>query len=394
MRDRARTICGSGASSDADAVAATSAAAAEAKAQLGKKPVDLALVFASPRHELRAVMAEARRLLPRVDVVACSTSGEITERGLTRGGIAVLLVGWGDAAHVVAARGAPHDDIPALAQALGGRFMEHTGERAKHAACLVIGDGLSPAFEKLVLELRKAPRHRHPIVGGGAGDDGAFVATTVGVNREVLPGGMATVQVTSANAWGVGVAHGLTPASPRMTVTKASGNVVTSIDDRPALDVYREYAKGLGLDFDALDLPQFLVENELGVLLFEDVVRVRAPLRVLPDGALFTAGEVPEGSTVCLVRGTEDDIISAARSAAEDAKDALGAVQPAGVLLFSCVCRGMVLGARYAEEIRAIQSVFPDVPIAGLSSYGEVARTKGRLDGYHNNTIVVVAIPE
>lgn len=393
-KDRARTICGSGASTEPATIAAVGAALSEAKAQLGGKPADLAFVFASPRHALAEVLGEAKRRLPRVDVVACTTAGELTERGLTRGGIAVLLIAWGEAAHVATGRGAPHDDIPAAAAALGGRFLEHGPERARHAACVVLGDGLSAAFEHLVLELRKSPRHRHPIVGGGAGDDGRFVSTAVGVNQQVFRGGMACVQVTSANPWGVGVAHGLAPASQRMTVTKASGNVVREIDDRPALDVYRDYAKSRGLDFDHLDLPQFLVENELGVLLFEDLVRVRAPLRVLPEGALFVAGEVPEGSAVCIVRGSETDIIAAARTAAEDAKDALGGVQPAGVLVFSCVCRSMVLGPRYADEIRAVQSVFQDVPIAGFSSYGEVARTKSRLDGYHNNTIVVVAIPE
>lgn len=394
MRDRARTICGSGASSEPAAGAAIGEAVTVAKTQLGAKGADLALVFASPRHALHEVLGEAKRRLPRVDVVACTTAGEITERGLTRGGVSVMLVGWGEAAHLAAGRGAPHDDVPALAEALGGRFLEHGPERAKHAACVLLGDGLSPAFEKLVLELRKSPRHRHPIVGGGAGDDGRFVSTAVGVNQEMLRGGMASVQITSAHPWGVGVAHGLTPASARMTVTKATGNVVLELDERPALEVYRDYAKARGLELDRLDLPQFLVENELGVLLFDDVVRVRAPLRVLPQGALFVAGEVPEGSTVCLVRGTQEDVIAAARSAAEDAKDALGSVQPAGILLFSCVCRGMVLGPRYAEEIAAVQAVFPDVPIAGFSSYGEVASTKSRLDGYHNNTIVVAAIPE
>lgn len=393
-RDRARTICASGASTDPKVGAALGAAIAEAKAQLGGKPADLAFVFAAPHHPFDEALAEAKRRLPKTDVVACTTAGEVTERGLTRDGVAVFLCSWGEATHLATARPAPHDDIPALAQALGGRFMDHAPERAKNAACLVFGDGLSPAFEKLVLELRKSPRHRHPIAGGGAADDRRFTSTAVGVNQQAFRGGMASVQITSESPWGVGVAHGLTPATPRMTVTRAVGNNVMQIDDRAALDVYRDYAKSRGLDLESLDLPQFLVENELGVLLFEDVVRVRAPLRVLPDDGLFTAGEVPEGSTVCIVRGSETDVLSAARAAAEDAKDGLGGVQAAGVLVFSCVCRGWVLGERYAEEIRAIQSVFPDVPIAGFSSYGEVARTKSRLDGYHNNTIVVVAIPE
>ncbi len=40
-----------------------------------------------------------------------------------------------------------------------------------------------------------------------------------------------------------------------------------------------------------------------------------------------------------------------------------------------------------------IQAVFPDVPVAGLLTYGEIARFKGRLDGWHHTTAVVAAIP-
>ena len=40
-----------------------------------------------------------------------------------------------------------------------------------------------------------------------------------------------------------------------------------------------------------------------------------------------------------------------------------------------------------------MRSVFPGVPIAGFLTYGEIARYSGRLDGWHNTTAVVTAIP-
>jgi hypothetical protein len=129
-------------------------------------------------------------------------------------------------------------------------------------------------------------------------------------------------------------------------------------------------------------------------LLFDDLVRVRAPLGILEDGALRFSGEVPESSTVSIVRGDHDEIVRAARVAAEQARAQLGGENAAGVLVFSCVCRNLVLGDRHPDELAEVRSVFPDVPIAGFVSYGEVARTERRLDGYHNNTIVVAAIPE
>jgi hypothetical protein len=53
----------------------------------------------------------------------------------------------------------------------------------------------------------------------------------------------------------------------------------------------------------------------------------------------------------------------------------------------------MILEEEFHREIEAVKSVFPDTPVTGLLTYGEIARFKGRLDGWHNATAVVVAIP-
>ena len=52
----------------------------------------------------------------------------------------------------------------------------------------------------------------------------------------------------------------------------------------------------------------------------------------------------------------------------------------------------MILDRGFSREIDAVQSVFPGVPIAGLLTYGEIARFKGRLEGWHNTTAVVVEV--
>jgi len=87
-------------------------------------------------------------------------------------------------------------------------------------------------------------------------------------------------------------------------------------------------------------------------------------------------------------------MVDAARTAAEEAKDHLDGAQAAGVLLFDCVCRGMILKDGFNREVEAVRSVFGDVPVAGFLTYGEIARYQGSLDGWHNATAVVVAIPK
>ena len=86
-------------------------------------------------------------------------------------------------------------------------------------------------------------------------------------------------------------------------------------------------------------------------------------------------------------------MVSAAHRAAEEANRNLRGARASAVLLFDCVCRGMILDQAFGREIEAVQTVFPDVPVAGLLTYGEIARFKGRLEDWHNTTAVVVAIP-
>jgi hypothetical protein len=54
----------------------------------------------------------------------------------------------------------------------------------------------------------------------------------------------------------------------------------------------------------------------------------------------------------------------------------------------------MILKDRFNWEVAAVRDVFPGVPIAGFLTYGEIARTHEVLEGWHNTTAVVVAIPE
>lgn len=359
-------------------------------------PAAWGVLFASPRHDLGQVLAAAHAKLPECDFLASSTAGELTERGATKGGLAAFLVTGEDTMHRVVGPERLHAEERG-ARALCSSFAELASRAAQkkmgQSTTLLLSDGLSPDIEKIIMDIRRATRPQQQVVGGGAGDDGALKQTFVGANQRAATSASVALHVFSARPWGVGVEHGLKPETERMTVTAAEGNVVKEIDGRPPFDVYRDYATARGLTFPPADMGAFLIQHELGVYFFEDLVKVRAPVQMAPDGSLGLVGAVPTGSSVCIVSGTKETMIHAARRAAREAREALGRSRCAGVLVFSCVCRGMLLGESYGEEIAAIKSVFPGVPIAGMLSYGEIARFKGRLDGYHNNTCVVVALP-
>jgi len=278
------------------------------------------------------------------------------------------------------------DGFAASAKAAAGRGLGAS-------TTIVLADGLNGAGEELVNQIMAATRPFHQVVGGAAGDDGAFKATTVGGGTEAHGDGASVLHTFSRTPWGVGVDHGLKATTRPMRVTRAARNVVHELDGRPAFDVYREYAEQKGVRLEPASAGPFLIGNELGILVFDEIKRARAPLSVGADGSLSCAADIPEGAHVAILDGEPDSMVSAAKRAAEEAQRNLKGARAAAVLLFDCVCRGMILDQGFGREIDAVQSVFPDVPVAGLLTYGEIARFKGRLDGWHNTTAVVAAIP-
>jgi hypothetical protein len=391
------TVSGSGRSTLADTRRATEEAVRMALRPLAGSAPAFGVLFVAPRHDLSLALGVAERCAPGATFLGCTTAGEITERGLTREAVAALVVSSADTAlELRTATGVKADPASAarkLCDGFAAAAKAAAGRGLSASTTIVLADGLNGVGEELVNQIMSATRPFQQVVGGAAGDDGAFKATTVGGEGKAHQDGAVALHTFSRLPWGVGVDHGLKATTRPMRVTRATGNVVHQLDGRPAFDVYREYAARKGVQLEPETAGPFLIGNEIGILVFDEIKRARAPLSVTPDGSLSCAADIPEGAFVAILDGEADSMVSAAHRAAEEAHRNLKGAPASAVLLFDCVCRGMILDSAFGREIEAVQSVFPGVPIAGLLTYGEIARFKGRLEGWHNTTAVVVAIP-
>ena len=255
-------------------------------------------------------------------------------------------------------------------------------------------DGLSGAGERFVESIVESTQALHQVVGGAAGDEGKFQATHVGEPERAGSDMAAAIHLFSRSPWGVGIGHGLEATTAKMRVTRAKGNVVQEIDGRPAFAVYQEHASKRGVQLSAATAGEYLIANELGIIVAGKVTRARAPLSVGKDGSLNCAAEVPQGAHVAILDGKPDTMVAAAKQAAEEALQNLQGQSPAGVLLFDCVCRGLILKDGFQREIDAVRGVMGEVPVAGFLTYGEIASYSGRIESWHNTTAVVLAIPK
>ncbi len=356
----------------------------------------LGFLFCSPRHELAEAMARGVQVAG-CELIGCHTAGEFTEAGAMRGGVTALLLASDTLlAHVTSASGV-HTEPAAVAKALSVGF----GELVKRAASKGLGvsttvlltDPLGGTAEHLVKDVLANTRLYQQLVGGAAGDDGQFRAASVGGPTMAGPSIAAAAHVFDAKAWGVGVDHGLVAATPPVTVTRAYGTVVHELDGRPAFEVYRDYATSLGITLSPATAAPFLASHPLGVIFLDELRSLRAPMAVGPKGALHLLAELGPGARVSILRAEPGALAAASGRAATQAKESLGGAKAAGVLVFDCVCRGLMLAREFQQELDAIRGVFPETPIAGFLGYGQVARYRGKLDGWHNAVVVVVAIP-
>src|SRR5438045_1409189 len=76
--------------------------------------------------------------------------------------------------------------------------------------------------------------------GGAAGDDLAMKRTVVGMSGQVHSDAILVAVIFSKAPIGVGVCHGHEPVTRPLKVTRARGNVVHEIENRPAWDVWRD----------------------------------------------------------------------------------------------------------------------------------------------------------
>jgi len=179
-----------------------------------------------------------------------------------------------------------------------------------------------------------------------------------------------------------------------MIVTKSNRNEVYTLDDRPAVEAYlRRLGAPPAAFADPAALERFAESRPIGVRSRSgEVVRNVGSSARLADGRLWSSGEVPEGGLIWPMEGDTGTVLQAADDACADAAARLGGRTPLGLIAFDCETRARFLGADgRREEVARMAAHAGPAPLAGLYTWGEIARTRG-INGFHNQTLVVLAV--
>jgi hypothetical protein len=252
----------------------------------------------------------------------------------------------------------------------------------------VLTDGFSRRISALIDALFNNFGLAINYLGGGGGSLSLVQKPCV-----ITPAGL--VQDAAVLAWldvgsGVGVAHGWKSISQSHRVTESEGNVIISLDWRPAFEVYREVVEShSGLRFAADNFFSIAKAYPFGIAKLGAEVVVRDPLMV-EGNRLICVGEVPTGAFVHILNGNLDSLVAAAGEARSGAERTFRDGTPTMEIFIDCISRVLFLENDFGLEMAAARN--PALPMIGALTIGEIANSGRDYLEFYNKTSVVAML--
>jgi len=360
----------------------------------GYKPT-LAIIFISIKQDREAVCEIFDK--EGIDIFGATSSGEFIKGHQSEGAIVVMLLNI------------KKNDYCILFEEIGERTLKDASMNlAKEAlqkfskpALILCStffnvDGKMLDGESLVRSIEEFADSQMNICGGMAGDDVSFSGTFVFTNGRSTDYGMIALVLNEEKIDFQGMAvSGWKPIGVFKTITKCENNLIMTIDDKPALEMYLRF---LGTDFTSDDDPSKFFDS-IGVHYPLQIEREnREPMMCNPIGynleknALVCESNVLQGTKFRFSMPPDFDIIDTVVSKAKELKDKNNSEAEA-LLIFSCAGRLSALGPMAQEENEALQSVWKS-PMAGFYTYGEFGMTENGKQEFHSTTCCWVALKE
>lgn len=369
----------------------------------GFKPT-LAIVFISVKQDIEAISG----LLDEkgVQLFGATTAGEFIDGEMEEGSIVMLLLDMNPAYFRIEFLETSQDTAFEDAKKLGIIGKESFTQPAFIIANSGVALDGEPFVEGIIEGFGKSPSsgdREVTIFGGKAADDLALESTFVFTNGKSNNCALVALIIDEDKIDVEGIATcGWKAIGTTKTVTKSDGNIVYTIDDKPALDTLMNF---LGVEIKQegdKEIVTFLsswyyplqVEREN----VDPVIRT-AMFANSKDRSLICSGKVPQGSKIKFSLPPDFDSIDVVVAECKSFKDDTQQ-QADALIMFSCVSRFLSFGMVMKEEIEQVQQIW-DAPMAGFFSYGEYGKSlsaghagkTGKYD-YHNNTCCLVVLKE
>jgi hypothetical protein len=359
----------------------------------GYKPT-LAVVFISIEQDIDAVS----NLLDQhgIQIFGATSSGEFIDGDITNGGIAVLLMDINPANFEILLHDYRDKEPEVVARELASKakeifknptFILSASFCARAESEALLGDLLIRTIEMVA--------GKETIVWGGrAGDDFIFDESVVFTNHLLTKRGIIMLVFDGDKIIATGeAASGQKPVGTEKVITKAIGNWVYEIDNKPAAEMVLKY---LGLNLSPEEAETF---NPTGMGIAFSVSRDKGEAIIRgvgmfnwKDKSVSVLGSIHEGDKVRFTLPPDFEVIEEVKFNAEKIHhDEMPEAD--ALLMFSCIGRLTQFGPIAGDEVEGVRKAF-NVPMAGFFTYGEYGRARNGNNEFHNNTCCWVALKE
>ena len=372
---------GVGQSTEASTEKAVEQAFAAALAQAEIRQADMALVVSTAEH-----MRDQERLRNAVShaanhavVVGSSAAGILTGEGEVEGshGIAVLALA--------------SDQLQAnafLFEPLRGHDAEAGARIAKLAGPALGGNLLTvlmpDSYNGQAQEMLQAMEREigySPVIGAGSSESGVAGATFQLCNDKVATNAVAGLHLSGSFESFIDITQGCQPITEPLVITRADGNIIYEIGNRPAFEVFTSVLKGPLLE----DLRRALMYVFVGVpadrrrnsvgggeYLVRNIIGLDSEKKIIG-----VADEVTEGQAMIFTlrdgQRARDDLGQMLKRQAQR----LDGKKPVFGVYFNCCARGASLYGIPGIDSAYIRQVLGDFPLIGMFGGYELAPLGG-----------------
>lgn len=392
------TFLGVGLSDRCDSFLAGKTALQEAIKTLQDTDTCLIIVFATDTYDHELVLKGVKSATASDNIIGFTVAGVFNSHEMKVNGVIVGIIQSSEMDFYLEAEENLSLNQQAAGAKMGAKLSKALSTTKKHSLQLLFPDGVSNTISYAVDSLFKTLGPQTKYAGGGSGDNLQFLKTSQYLNDKVLTDSLVGALITTEKEIGVAVSHGWKPISPPMIVTSSDGHVIKELDWQNAYDVYSQFAHQVGDEsIEDTGFMEFAMSHPFGIPQAQegDSCIVRDPIKKGEDGSISCVGEVPENSVLRILHGDRETLLAAVKEAALEAKKQLGSHQVAGVLVFTCVSRCVLLKDHFIDEIWAIRNIMgDDVPIFGCMTFGEIGAIGAGPPEFHNKSVVICAFPK
>ena len=346
------------------------------------------ILFCAADYDHQVILAAIRRAFPGIELIGCSTDGELSSvYGFTEDSI-TLMVFVADNVEIRAgcSRGSSElgEEAGRLAATTARAGLKRYLDQERFA--VILSDPINAGISEIDKGIGQVLGEKFPMIGAASAAHSKRRSTYQFYNDEVLTDSVVILLFAGEVVFSCGIKGGHAPMGGKEIVTSSEKNIIYRIGNQSALDYFESFiGKNCSLFMNYClavyeeDRESFYVRS--------------APFCDVETGSVRLNGQVPEGARVQIGTADRETIVSSCSESIQRALATYPGTEPAVALLFSCAGRKMIMGTQIVQETKTTRECLGDIPFSGFYSYGEFGPLeKGERSLFHGTTFVTLLI--